>query len=218
MFMSNNAYSISRVCVGINEFKDYYLNNNYNDNMFNTDGALNRNYNSLKKTGIIAQIFEEHWDNIPSEEKQIILKYRPNADIEVQKIIDCYNKNLGCSLYECPNCHDFVFIGHTCKSRICSSCGYKYKLQRVENILNTAYNCKHKQIVFTMSKELWPYFFFPFEDMINILFEAVNLTIYSILNETYKSTKMKKKKKKKYKEKQNIPLASLHFYTPLVEI
>ena len=193
--MCTNVNSISRVCVGINEFKDYYLNNNYNDNMFKLDGSLNPNYNSSKKTGTIAQIFEEHWNNIPFDVKQEILKYRPNADKEIQKIIDCYNKNLGCSVYECPNCHDFVFIGHTCKSRLCSSCGYKYKLLRVENIINTAYNCKHRQIVFTFAKELWTYFFYPFEDMINLLFEAVNMTIYSILNDTYKSKKNKRKKK-----------------------
>lgn len=193
--MSSNTHSVSHVCVGINEFKDYFLDNNYNDNMFKLDGSLNPNYNSSKKTGTIAQIFEEHWNNIPFDEKQEILKYRPNADKEIQKIIDCYNKNLGCSVYECPNCHDFIFIGHTCKSRLCSSCGYKYKLQRVENIMNTAYNCKHRQIVFTFAKELWNYFFYPFEDMINLLFEAVNLTIYSILNDTYKSKKNKRKKK-----------------------
>lgn len=198
--MSSNVHSISHVCVGINEFKDYFLDNNYNDNMFNIDGTLNKNYNSSKKTGTIAQIFEEHWNNIPFNEKQQILKYRPNANEEIKKIVDCYNKNLGCSVYECPHCHDFVFIGHTCKSRLCSSCGYKYKLLRVENIMNTAYNCKHRQIVFTMAKELWSYFFYPFEDMINLLFEAVNLTIYSILNDTYKSKK-KKKKKKKYTSK-----------------
>lgn len=53
----------------------------------------------------------------------------------------------------------FIFLaGNTCKSRFCSSCGYKYKLERVENILSTAYNCKHRQIVFTYAKELWPYF------------------------------------------------------------
>lgn len=195
IFMSCNVHSISHVCVGINEFKDYYLNNNYNNNMFKQDGSLNANYNNSKKTGTIAQIFEDHWYNIPSNEKQEILKYRPNADKEIKKIIDCHNKNLGCSVYECPNCHDFVFIGHTCKSRLCSSCGYKYKLQRVENIMNTAYNCKHRQIVFTFAKELWNYFFYPFEDMINLLFEAVNLTIYSILNDTYKSKKNKRKKK-----------------------
>ena len=37
--MCTNVNSISRVCVGINEFKDYYLNNNYNDNMFKLDGS-----------------------------------------------------------------------------------------------------------------------------------------------------------------------------------
>ena len=47
--MSSNIHSISHVCVGINEFKDYYLNNNYNNNMFKPDGTLNSNYNSLKK-------------------------------------------------------------------------------------------------------------------------------------------------------------------------
>lgn len=193
------THHVEHICTNIETFKDYFLNHNYNENMFTDDGSLNKNYNNFKKTGLISQIFEDHWNSIPFDEKQIILKYRPNADKEVQKIIDCHNKNLGCSVYECPNCHDFVFIGHTCKSRLCSSCGYKYKLLRVENIINTAYNCKHRQIVFTFAKELWPYFFYPFEDMINLLFEAVNLTIYSILNDTYKSKK--KKKKKKYTSK-----------------
>ena len=192
-------HHVEHICTNIETFKDYFLNHNYNENMFTDDGSLNKNYNNFKKTGLISQIFEDHWNSIPFDEKLIILKYRPNADKEVQKIIDCHNKNLGCSVYECPSCHDFVFIGHTCKSRLCSSCGYKYKLLRVENIMNTAYNCKHRQIVFTFAKELWPYFFYPFEDMINLLFEAVNLTIYSILNDTYKSKK--KKKKKKYTSK-----------------
>ena len=49
---------------------NYYLNNNYNDNMFKLDGSLNPNYNSSKKTGTFAQIFEEHWNNIPFDVKQ----------------------------------------------------------------------------------------------------------------------------------------------------
>lgn len=56
--MSSNVHSISRVCVGINEFKDYFLNNNYDDNMFSIDGNLNKNYNNFKKTGTIAQILK----------------------------------------------------------------------------------------------------------------------------------------------------------------
>ncbi len=77
----------------------------------NEDGSLNKNYSFFKSTGIIAQIFEDHWDYTYTSNKQLIDTYRPNAPIEIQKIIDCYNKNFSCSLYECPSCHDIVFIG-----------------------------------------------------------------------------------------------------------
>ena len=171
------------------EFLEFYNNRSYTANCFNDDGSLNKNYNSFKSTGIIAQIFEEHWDSTYSSNKLLIDKFRPNAPSEIKKIIDCYNKNLGCSLYECPSCHDIVFIGHSCKSRFCSSCGYKYKNDRVENIIQTAYNCQHRQIVFTIPDQLRKYFFFPFESRINILFKAVRDTIYSILNDSFKKNK-----------------------------
>ena len=177
---------INNLNLSLDDFKKLYLNNNYNENMFKSDGSINPNYNSKKNTGLIAQIFEDHWDKLPSNIKNSILKYKPNADKEIKKIINCYNKNLGCNIYHCPDCNDVCFIGHTCKSRFCSSCGYKYKLERVENILSTSYNCKHRQIVFTCAKELWPYFFTDFNNLINIYFDAVNKTIYSVLNESFK--------------------------------
>ena len=125
--MENEAnikvHKVNHICVELDTFKDYYLNHNYNENMFNDDGTLNKNYNSFKKTGLIAQIFEEHWNDVYNEQKEKIDLYRPNAPSEINKIIDCHNKNLGCSVYECPNCHDMVFIGHTCKCRLCTSCG-----------------------------------------------------------------------------------------------
>ena len=45
------------------------------------------------------------------------------------------NKDLECSIYECPECGDFIFIGNTYKSKLYTSCGYKYKLERVEYIM-----------------------------------------------------------------------------------
>ena len=81
------------------------------------------------------------------------------------------------------------FVGHTCKSRFCSSCGYKYKNPRVESIMQTAYNCNHRQIVFTIPQQLEKIFLYPFENRIDILFKAVSDTIYSILNESYKKIK-----------------------------
>ena len=174
-------------------FKEYFLPNIFDDNMFYTDGSLNPNYNSFKKTGTIAQIFDDHWNSVYFKNKNVIDLYRPNANDEINKIINCYNKDLGFSIYECPDCHDLVFIGNTCKSRLCSSCGYKYKMERVENILQTVYKCKHRQIVFTIPKELRKFFFHPFDEMMDILFKAVHDTIFSILNESYKYSKSKKK-------------------------
>ena len=175
--------------INESDFLEFYNSRTYNANCFNEDGSLNKNYNSFKSTGVIASIFEDHWASTYQANKIAIDKFRPNADIEIHKIIDCFNKNLGCSLYECPNCHDIIFVGHTCKSRFCSSCGYKYKNNRVESILQTAYSCKHRQIVFTIPEQLRTYFFFPFEDRINILFKAVRNTIYSILNDSFKRNK-----------------------------
>lgn len=171
------------------EFLDFYNSRTYTSNCFNEDGSLNKNYNSFKSTGVIASIFEDHWQSTYASNKSLIDTYRPNAPVEIKKVIDCYNKDLGCSLYECPSCHDIIFIGHTCKSRFCSSCGYKYKNDRVENIIQTAYNCQHRQIVFTIPEQLRKYFFFPFEHRINLLFKAVRDTIYSILNISFKRNK-----------------------------
>ena len=42
---------------------------------------------------------------------------------------------------------------YTCKPSLCTYCGYKYKNERVENILETAYACNHRQIVFIISKK-----------------------------------------------------------------
>lgn len=194
---------INNLELSIDEFKEFYLKNYYDENMFKSHGSINPNYNSNKKTGLIAQIFEDHWFNLSNDIKNSILKYKPNADKEIQIIIDCHNKNLGCTVFECPDCGDISFLGHTCKSRFCSSYGYKYKLERVENIMSTAYNCKHRQIVFPCAKELWPYFFVDFNNMIDLFFDTVNKTIYSILNESFK-----------YKESKLIKYVSKTKYTP----
>ena len=58
-----------KLVIPLNIFKEVYLENNYDDNMFKADGTINQNYNSFKKTGVIAQIFEEHWDEVYSENK-----------------------------------------------------------------------------------------------------------------------------------------------------
>ncbi len=165
------------------EFLEFYNSRTFNVNCFNDDASLNKNYNSFKSTGIIASIFEDHWENTYLENKSIIDKYRPNASQEIQKIIDCANKNLGCSLYVCPYCNDIVFVGHTCKSRFCSSCAYKYKNTHVENVLQTAYNCNHRQIFLLFLNNLELIFSFPLKydapspiiDKMDLLFDFIKV-------------------------------------------
>lgn len=181
-----NLIMNSTLNISEKHFLSFFNNKTFDANVFNSDGSLNKNYNSFKKTGTIPKIFEDHWIDVYSNNKILIDKHRPNANKEINKIIDCHNKNLGCSVYECPDCGDIIFVGHTCKSRICSSCGYKYKNSRVESILQTSYNCPHRHIVFTIPEELRKFFFSPFNERINILFKAVNDTIYSILNISYR--------------------------------
>lgn len=203
-----------RTSVSLDTFKEVILNNEYDENMFDSNGDLNPDYNSFKRTGVIANIFEDHWDDFYLKNKEMIDKYRPNANEEILKMINCHNKSLGCSVFECPECHDMIFVGHTCKSRLCSSCGYKIKNQRVENILETCYKCKHRQIVFTIPKELRKYFFFPFESRIDLLFKAVRDTLYSIINEKFKYSKKKKKMLKYVSKIKSTPgfFAFLHTF------
>lgn len=61
-----------KICVPLEIFKNYYLTHSYNENMFDSDGSINTNYNSSKKTGIIAQIFEEHWNYFYNDNKIMI--------------------------------------------------------------------------------------------------------------------------------------------------
>ena len=70
--------------ITLDELKEYYLDNNYNENMFNDDGTINPNYNSSKKTGVLAQILEDHWDYVYQKHKDGIDRNRPNAHKEIQ--------------------------------------------------------------------------------------------------------------------------------------
>ena len=54
---------IKKVILQINEdiFINYFLDRNIDENIFNNEGTLNKNYNSFKKKGIIASIFKKIW-------------------------------------------------------------------------------------------------------------------------------------------------------------
>lgn len=69
-------------------------------------------------------------------------------------MISCRTLKLGYSIYESPDCGKIKFSYHTCKSRFCTSCGNKYVRKRTKAIIQKCYNCKHRNIAFTISDYL----------------------------------------------------------------
>ncbi len=194
--------------MNINEFNDWAHNHIVDENKFDDDGfIIMENDTDYKSTGIISRIFEEHWDSYYNKYHSTIDKKRSNAPIEVQKIIDCSNHNLGASVYVCPNDNEVLFCHHTCKGKLCSSCGIKSQKIKTQHILEKCINVKHRHMTFTIPNDLNMFFF---DDLTsnNILFEATSDTLYSVVN-----GKVPKKKIRKYLQK-NMPgfFAFLHTY------
>ena len=53
---------------------------------------------------------------------------------------------------------DIKIIPHTCKSKLCSSCGKKATVIRISKQKNILPNTKWQHITFTMPSELWDLF------------------------------------------------------------
>ena len=47
--MEINIHTVDKIVVSEKDYIDYFLTHNYNENMFNSDGTINKNYNSFKK-------------------------------------------------------------------------------------------------------------------------------------------------------------------------
>lgn len=108
------------------EFNNWSKIHITDDSKFDDNGnIIMENSANYKHTGIIAKIFEDHFNEYYNSYKETIDKLRPNAREEVQKIIDCANHNLGVNVYICDKCGDVTFSSHTCKGKLCSSCGIK---------------------------------------------------------------------------------------------
>ena len=131
----------------------------------------------------IKQIFKDWWkkflDTYPN------FNIRPVVFSNVDKMLKCKTWDLGFSVFTCPNCSEEKIVPHTCKSRMCSSCGNKYNKQRETSIFSKIFKYKHRHVVFTIPEELRPYFR---QDRrrFQYLFDASAITIKFWIKEKYK--------------------------------
>lgn len=131
----------------------------------------------------IKDIFEDHWNKF--------LKSYPNINIRetvfdnINKMLKCKTLDLGFDVFKCPNCGKKKFCFHTCKSRLCSSCGNKYNTERQTSIFSKLFKFKHRHVVWTIPEELRNYFR---EDRqrLSLLFKASQIVIESWFHDKYK--------------------------------
>lgn len=179
--------------MDINQFNTWAKNHVTDDSRFDEDGfIISENNQNFKSTGIISKIFEDHWSDYYSKYSKSLDILRPNANKEVNKIIDCANHNLGHTVYTCSKCDEIIFSHHTCKGKLCSSCGIKSQKIKTQHILEKCINVKHRHITFTMPNSLCRWFFNVLSST-SLIFDAVSDTLYSTVN-----GKVKKKKSSKY--------------------
>lgn len=134
----------------------------------------------------IKDIFAEHWDNFLKQGYLI----RPVVLDNVAKIIHCGDPSLGHALYYCDECGKVKYVGFTCKSRFCNSCGSNYIQNRALSISSKLINCSHRHLVFTIPKEL-RFFFRKDRSLLNVLFEASSKVILSWFHDLNKSESFK---------------------------
>ncbi len=143
-----------------------------------------------EQTYSIRDIFIDHWSDFCKYADDNNLIIRDIVYFEVAKMMKCKTPQLGFSLYECPECHNTHIQFHTCKSKFCTSCGNKYSKDRVISIESKLYNYNHRHLVFTIHDALRNLFR---EDRsrLNLLFDAVNITISSWFKDRYGKKRFK---------------------------
>ena len=131
----------------------------------------------------IKDIFLDHWNNFLNTFPT--LNIRETVFYNVKRMIKCKTLDLGFDIFKCPNCNKEKFCFHTCKSRICSSCGNKYNNERQTSIFSKLFKFKHRHIVWTIPEELRKYFR---EDRkrLSLLFKASQIVIESWFHDKYK--------------------------------
>lgn len=151
-----------------------------NDKEFNNYKDL---INRKKVVFTIKQIFSDWWNLFISQFPNI--KIRNVVFKTVDRMLKCKTFELGFTCFKCPDCGKEKILFHSCKSRICSSCGNKYNKQRENSIFSKLFKTKHRHVVFTIPEELRR-FFRQDRSKLNYLFKASSITIKYWFNIKYK--------------------------------
>jgi len=77
---------------------------------------------------------------------------------EVEKMLGCMDVEKGYTSYICQSCGEIIYIPHSCKSRICTTCGKRHADEWAEMINSEMYAVPYRHIILTVSDKLWGFF------------------------------------------------------------
>ena len=120
----------------------------------------------------IQDILREAWPSFKAKYSARLT--RPGLVDAVESFIGCHDFSNGYLYYECPKCGDFYMIGFSCHSRICPSCGKKYRDARSAKASAKCLEVPHRQFVFTVPEQLRRFFREHRKPMLNALFASAN--------------------------------------------
>ncbi len=117
-----------------------------------------------------------NWQRFYEKHSELIREAIP---WNIDKIFNCRTKNLGFHKYICPDCFHTVTVPHTCKSRLCSSCGTLATDNWIASSLNEFIDVKYQHIIFSIPSSINSIILFNRKLLLNLLFKCVRTTILS---------------------------------------
>lgn len=73
-------------------------------------------------------------------------------------MLSCMDVEKGYTSYICQACGEIIYIPHSCKSRICTTCGKRHADEWAEMINSEMYAVPYRHIILTVSDKLWGFF------------------------------------------------------------
>ena len=125
-----------------------------------------------------------NWQRFYSKHKNRI---RDSVVENINKLFLCRTQELGFHRYQCPHCGEIITVPHSCKSRICSSCGKLATDRWISSSLSQFPNVSYQHLVFTIPEQLRILILLNRKLLLNALFKlaALTVTTWTISNKSY---------------------------------
>ena len=126
----------------------------------------------------IQKVFQNHFSTYAANHRLSLREHQA-----AQRFIVCRTAKLGGHVERCPEGHFQRAHYNSCKHRSCAQCNTLQSERWLERQKARLLNCPHHHLIFTVAHELIPLWLFNRSVFMNLLFQAVDDTLKSFLND-----------------------------------